>query len=103
MPPVPGETEVTVPVKVIVIFYKPLPSPRDPMPIGTVRDKLSQPFVWPDGRTAQMRFGANKPMNGSELDTVNKASGAETAPQESKIGLVPGVIMLTLKERRSEI
>ncbi len=93
--PKDGVFESLVETRAIMIFYAPLPPPRDPMPVGIVRDKLSQPFVWPDGRTARMRFGHNKPMNPDELGVVNQNSESPSAPQESKIGLLPIFIELT--------
>lgn len=98
--PKDGTFESSVETRAIMIFYAPLPPPRDPMPVGIVRKKLSQPFIWPDGRTAQMKFGHSKPMSSDELGVVNKNSGSPSAPQESKIGLLPIFIELTREASR---
>ena len=98
--PKDGTFESLVETRAIMIFYAPLPPPRDPMPVGMVREKLSQPFIWPDGRTAQMKFGHNKPMNPDELGMVNQNSQSASAPQESKIGLLPIFIELTREASR---
>ncbi|MSR76526.1 MAG: hypothetical protein EXS68_02955 [Candidatus Ryanbacteria bacterium] len=98
--PKDGTFESLVKTRAIMIFYVPLPPPRDPMPVGVVREKLSQPFIWPDGRTAQMKFGHNKPMSSDELGVVNQNSESPSAPQESKIGLLPIFIELTREASR---
>gem|GEM_PF-4812944 len=90
-----GVFETLIPTRAIMIFFAPLPLPRNPMPTDEVKVKLSQPFIWPDGRTAQMRFGHNKEMTADELSVINRNSESPSAPQELKIGLLPIFIELT--------
>jgi hypothetical protein len=98
--PKQGNFETLIPTRAIMIFFRPLPPPRNPMPTNEVKARLSQPFIWPDGRTAQMRFGSNKKMTDDEIGVVNENSESSSAPQESKIGLLPIFIELRREASR---
>ncbi len=98
------EVEIVEPTKVIMIFFKPLPPPRDPVPMAEVRRRLSQPFRWPDGRQARLNLqGKQKTMTPEELEAINKAAEADVTAGESKVGLVPGVVELRPNPRDRSI